>query len=60
MAKADSNYEEKKQFENSLDCPFKKDTEKSLDSAQYDTARNLTLRSIILRRTSVKYEYLGE
>ena len=25
-----------------FDCPFKKDTEKSHDSAQYDTALNLT------------------
>ena len=32
--------------------------EKSHDSAQYDTARNLTLHSIILRGTSEKY--LGE
>ena len=39
---------------------LKKDTEKSLDSAQYDTARNLTQRRIILRRTSKKFEYLGE
>ena len=31
-----------------------------LDPAQYDTARNLTLRSMILRGTSKKYEYLGE
>ena len=41
-----------------FDCPFKKDTEQSHDSAQYETARNLTLRSIILRGTSEKYEYL--
>ena len=43
-----------------LDCPFKKDTEKSLDSAQYDTERNLTQRSMILHGTSKKFEYLGE
>ena len=34
--------------------------EKSHDSAQYDTAQNLTLRSIILRGTSEKLEYLGK
>ena len=34
-----------------LDFPFKKDTEKSLDSAQYDTERNLTQRSMILLDT---------
>ena len=44
----------------SLDRPYKKDTEKRHDSAQYDTARNLTPRSLILRRTSEKYEYLIE
>ena len=43
-----------------LDCPLKKDTEKSLDSAQYDTAQNLTQRSIILRGTLKKFEYLGK
>ena len=32
-----------------LDFPFKYDTEKSNDSAQYHTAQNLTLRSMILR-----------
>ena len=47
VAKADSNYE-KNGSKISLDCPFKKDTEKSLDSAQYHTARNLTQRSMIL------------
>ena len=31
-----------------------------LDFAQYHTAGNLTPRSIILRRTSEKYEYLDE
>ena len=31
-----------------------------IDSAQYDTARNLTLRSMILRGTSKKYKYLGK
>ena len=36
------------------------DSEKLLDSAQYDTARNLTQRSIILRGTSKKFEYLSE
>ena len=34
--------------------------ESSNDSAQYETARNLTQRRIILRETSEKYEYLGE
>ena len=43
-----------------FDCPFKKDTEKSLYSAQYDTARNLTQRSMILRGTSEKLIYFGE
>ena len=50
MAKADTNYV-KKWVENLVCCPFKKDTKKSHDSVQYDTARNLTLRSIILRGT---------
>ena len=39
---------------------FKKDTEKSHGSAQYDSVRNLTPRSIILGGTSEKLEYLGE
>ena len=43
-----------------LDCPLKKDTEKSLDSAQYDTAQNLTQFSMILRGTLKKFEYLGK
>ena len=34
--------------------------EKSHDSAEYDTAQNLTLRSIILRGTLETYEYLGK
>ena len=35
--------------------------EKSHDSTQYDTTQNLTLRSMILRRTSEKLgKYLGE
>ena len=34
--------------------------EKSLDSAQYNTARNLTPRSMIQRGTSKQFEYLGE
>ena len=34
--------------------------EKSHDSAQYDTAQNLTPRSIILRGTSEKLEYLSK
>ena len=34
--------------------------EKSHDSTQYHTARNLTPRSMILPGTSDKYEYLGE
>ena len=55
----------KKQVENLVWCPFKKDTEKShesahYDSAQYHTARNLTPCSIILGGTPEKYEYLGE
>ena len=50
MAKAVSNYV-KERVENLVLHPFKKDTEKSHDSAQYDTKRNLTLRSIILRGT---------
>ena len=32
----------------------------SIDSAQYDTAQNLTQRSTILRGTLKKFEYLGE
>ena len=59
MAKANSNYV-KNMLKISLDYPFKRDTEKSHDSAQYDTVRNLTPRRMILRRTSEKYEYLGE
>ena len=59
MTKAESNFEENRS-KILLDCPLNKDMEKSLDSAQYDTARNLTQRSIILRRTSKKFEYLGE
>ena len=61
MTKADLNYE-KNRKKISLDWLFKKDTEKSLDSAQYDTgtARNLTPRRMILRRTLKKFEYLGE
>ena len=31
-----------------------------LDSAQYDTTRNLTQRSMMLRGTMEKYKYLGE
>ena len=31
-----------------------------LDFARYDNAQNLTLRSMILRGTSKKYEYLSE
>ena len=54
-----SNYE-KNRWKITFDCPLKKDTERSNDSAQQDTARNLTPRSIILRGTSEKYEYLGE
>ena len=45
MAKADSNYE-KSSSKILLDCPFKKDTEKSLDSTQYHTVQN---SSMILR-----------
>ena len=41
----------KKQSKFKLYCPLKKDTEMLLDSVQYDTARNLTRRSMILRRT---------
>ena len=50
VTKADLNYE-KNRSKIKLDCPLKKDTEMSLDSAQYDTAWNLTRRSMILRRT---------
>ena len=59
MTKAESNYE-KNRSKILLDCPLKKDTEKSLDSAQYHTARTLTQLSMILRGTSKKFEYLGE
>ena len=59
MTKADSNYETNRK-KILFDCPFKKDTEKSLDSAQYDTARNLTQRSMILCGASKKFECLGE
>ena len=31
-----------------------------IDSAQYDTVRNLTPRSLILGEDSEKFEYLGE
>ena len=48
MAKADSNYE-KNRSKILFDLPFKKDTAKSHDSAQYDT-----------ERSSEKFEYLGE
>ena len=47
VTKADSNYETNRK-NISFDCSFKKDTEKSLDSAQYDTVQNLTPRSMIL------------
>ena len=50
MTKADSNYETNRK-KILFDCPYKKDTEKSIDSAQYDTAQNLTPRSMILRGT---------
>ena len=50
VARADSNYE-KNRSKISFDCPLKKDTEKSNESAQYHTAWNLTPRSIILRGT---------
>ena len=56
MAQAVSNYEEKK----IVVLSFKKDTEKSHGSVQYDSVRNLTPRSIILGGTSEKLEYLGE
>ena len=60
VAKADSNYE-KNCSKILLDCPFKKDTEKSLDSAQYHTEQNLTPHSMILRRVNLeKREYLGK
>ena len=32
----------------------------AVDSTQYDTTQNLTLRSIILRGDSEKFEYLSE
>ena len=51
VAQAGSNYE-KNRSKISLDCPFKYDTEKSNDSAQYDTAQNLTPHSLILRGAS--------
>ena len=53
VAKADSNYE-KNSSKILLDCPFKKDSEKSLDSAQYHTAQNLTPRSMILREVNLE------
>ena len=46
VTKTDSN-NEKNWSKIKLDCPLKKDTEKSLDSVQYDTARNLTQRSTV-------------
>ena len=39
VTKADLNYETNRK-NISFDCSFKKDTEKSLDSAQYDTVQN--------------------
>ena len=36
------------------------DTTAELDSSQYDSAQNLTPRSMLLRRDSEKYEYLGK
>ena len=41
VTKADSNYETNRK-KILLNCPFKKDSEKSHDSAQYDTVQNLT------------------
>ena len=61
MAKADSNYVKKKTIENLIWRRFKKDTENLYDSTQYHTARNLTLRSIILRGTRLRaVSYCGE
>ena len=40
--------------ENLVGHPFKKNTKKSHDSAQYDTAWNLTLRSIIVLQITGK------
>ena len=60
MAQAVSKYEEKKQDKHLVVLSLKKNPEKSHESAQYDTALNLTLGSIILRGTSEKLEYLGE
>ena len=51
VAQAGSNYE-KNRSKISLDCPFKYDTEKSNDSAQYDTAQKFTPRNMILRGAS--------
>ena len=48
VAKASSNYE-KNRSKISIEFPLKYDTEKSNDSSQYDTAQNLTPRSMILR-----------
>ena len=59
MVKTDSNYE-KNRSKILFDCPFKKDTEKSHDSTQYDAAHNLTPPRIILRGALEKFEYLGE
>ena len=59
LTKEDSKYETNRN-KILFDCPFKKVTEKSLDSAQYDTAQNFIPRSMILRGTSKKFEYLGE
>ena len=59
MTRADTNFETNRK-KILFDCPFKKDTEKSLDSGQYDTSQNLTPRSMILRGTLKKFEYLGE
>ena len=52
VTKADSNYEKKTGRKSCLTVPLKKNTEKSLDYVQDDTAQNLTLRSMILRGTS--------
>ena len=49
VTKVDSNYEKKNRKKISHDCPFKR-IQKS----------HLTLRSMILRGTSNKFEYLSE
>ena len=49
-----------KQDKNLVVLSLIKDTEKTHDSAQYNTARNLTPRRMIMRGTSEKLEYLSK